>query len=1205
MSADALPYAEPPLRWSDRRVERMLGTLVGVLLLFVGAMLVVVIGRAWPSFAHNGLSWFGAGGSVDHQIRSIFLSGDVGGAYDYTFHAWPLLWSTLLITGGAVLLAFVCSLFVAVFAVEFAPGWMRAVLDPVIRLLASVPSVIYGLLGVLVLVPFIGNHVIGEHQKASVAYVVSLSGYSLLAAILVLSVMIAPLMVAIFSDGLRSVPPGWLEGSLALGVNRWRTFWKIAVRTARPAFVAGTVLATARALGEAVMLAMVSGSVGFAPNPADGLIFLFEPSRPLAATILANSDELQLAADARDAVRDRRGAARLRGAAVARRLGRKAAAEALRGAGMSALASPPRLGGARRDAVESSASWRLTDRAGLAICWALGLLFCAITAAIVIFLLIQGIRYVRPALLVTHPSAGFGEADSGGFLDPLIGTLLVALIGIAIALPLGVATAVWLSEYGRPFGFARVAESAVEMLAGTPSIVLALFGTLIFSSPALGFLSRTSGDVVFGRSFFAAGAMLSFVALPLIVTATREGLQAIPSHVREASYAVGKTKAATIRRILLPSARPNVVTGTMLGIGRIIGDTSIIVVLLGATLTMNGVGGTPLLSALRGTGSTLTSYVYDNSPTGRGQPTDEGIRGCVRAARDRARAQPRRRGRPTPRKEERMEYLTPLPVRRLALDEEAGVVLDEPRRDRLASVDVDTYDDPPSAFVSAPRRRVAPASFAIERMTVEQLSIAYAGKPAVREVSLPIRQGEVLALIGPSGCGKTTLLRSLNRLTELTRTASLSGRVTLDGSDIATLEPTSLRRRVTMVFQQPNPFPMSVFDNVAYVLREQGSRRPKKRELRRAVQDALQRAGLWDEVSGNLDHPALRLSGGQQQRLCIARALAAQPEVLLLDEPCSALDPRSTEMIEELIVKLRDEVAIVIVTHNLQQAFRVADHVAFMYLGELVEYGPASAVFRTPSRAAHEGLHQRCVRLGAWWPARCIAAVLGGGLAGCATTQQQSARARVVARRVLATQRPLHVRETDRQIGVLGTALVRGHGRSAIVVRLRNSGPAPVSDLPLALSVRVGGGRVVALNRRAGLPYFQTHAPALAAGATVAWVFTTHARVPHGALVVRVGRPSRASQTATLRTLPRTDVALLPSARGLRSVRATIANRSGVPQYALEVYAVARRGRRIVAAGRALVAHLGSDGRTTVRIPLIGDARGATVRVMAPPTLFS
>jgi phosphate transport system ATP-binding protein len=151
-----------------------------------------------------------------------------------------------------------------------------------------------------------------------------------------------------------------------------------------------------------------------------------------------------------------------------------------------------------------------------------------------------------------------------------------------------------------------------------------------------------------------------------------------------------------------------------------------------------------------------------------------------------------------------------------------------------------------------------------------------------------------------------------------------------------------------MVFQQPNPFPMSIFDNVAYVLREQASRRPRRSSLRAAVNDALARAGLLEEVAGNLDHPALRLSGGQQQRLCIARALAANPEVLLLDEPCSALDPHSTRVIEDLIVRLREEVAVVIVTHNLQQASRIADHVAFMYLGEMVEYGTAKTMFERP-----------------------------------------------------------------------------------------------------------------------------------------------------------------------------------------------------------------------------------------------------------------
>ncbi len=263
--------------------------------------------------------------------------------------------------------------------------------------------------------------------------------------------------------------------------------------------------------------------------------------------------------------------------------------------------------------------------------------------------------------------------------------------------------------------------------------------------------------------------------------------------------------------------------------------------------------------------------------------------------------------------------------------------------------------DAPPTEVPAPEaggaRRVRPRLQGVgrERMRVDGLTIAYGAKVAVNDVTLPVHQGEVLALIGPSGCGKTTLLRSLNRLVELTPGAARGGRIVLDGDDVDAIEVTRLRRRVSMVFQQPNPFPMSIFDNVAYALREQGSRRVRRSELIGPVRFALERAGLWEEVGDDLDRPALRMSGGQQQRLCIARALAAQPEVLLLDEPCSALDPRSTATIESLILELREQLAVVIVTHNLQQAYRIADRVAFMYLGELVEYGLAEEVFERPA----------------------------------------------------------------------------------------------------------------------------------------------------------------------------------------------------------------------------------------------------------------
>ena len=241
----------------------------------------------------------------------------------------------------------------------------------------------------------------------------------------------------------------------------------------------------------------------------------------------------------------------------------------------------------------------------------------------------------------------------------------------------------------------------------------------------------------------------------------------------------------------------------------------------------------------------------------------------------------------------------------------------------------------------------------LERMRTEELRIAYGEKLAVNQVSLPVRQGEVLALIGPSGCGKTTLLRSLNRLVELTPTAARGGRILLDGEDVDRFEVTELRRRVGHGLPAAQPVPDEHLRQRRLRAARAGlAEALAARAASRRSTEALHRAGLCDEVKDNLDHPALRLSGGQQQRLCIARALAARPEVLLLDEPCSALDPLSTAMIEELILGCASEVAVVIVTHNLQQAQRVADHVAFMYLGELVEYGDGRAGLRRAARAS-------------------------------------------------------------------------------------------------------------------------------------------------------------------------------------------------------------------------------------------------------------
>jgi phosphate transport system permease protein len=271
---------------ADQRAERTLGALAVAVLLLIVLMVATVVINAWPSFSANGLRWFGSGGDVVTQFRAMQGGTPLPGHSLLYFRAWPLIWGTLVTTVLAVGIALVFSTLAAIFLTEFAPRPMRRVLEPVVRLLAGVPSVVYGLAGILAIAPWINAHLISNARKHSVAYVVQLNGADLMTATLILTIMILPIMVAISSGALASVPVSWREGSAALGVNRWRTIWRVSLRTARPAIAAATVLATARALGEAIMLAMVSGGRPFAANPLDGVTFLFEPVQPLAATIL-------------------------------------------------------------------------------------------------------------------------------------------------------------------------------------------------------------------------------------------------------------------------------------------------------------------------------------------------------------------------------------------------------------------------------------------------------------------------------------------------------------------------------------------------------------------------------------------------------------------------------------------------------------------------------------------------------------------------------------------------------------------------------------------------------------------------------------------------------------------------------------------------------------------------------------------------------
>ncbi len=256
----------------------------------------------------------------------------------------------------------------------------------------------------------------------------------------------------------------------------------------------------------------------------------------------------------------------------------------------------------------------------------------------------------------------------------------------------------------------------------------------------------------------------------------------------------------------------------------------------------------------------------------------------------------------------------------------------------------------PSVTVTLREAQAQSPSGGPVKMQIENLNFFYGSKQALTGINLEVAANRVTALIGPSGCGKSTLLRAMNRMHETVRHARVEGRIELDGENIFALDVTRLRRRVGMVFQRANPFPKSIFDNVAYGLRINGY----QGSLDEHVEHSLQRAALWDEVKDQLHKSAYALSGGQQQRLCIARALAVNPEVLLLDEPCSALDPISTAKIEELLFQLKSDWTLVIVTHNMQQAARVSDFTAFVLNGQVIEFNPTPQLFTTPSDSRTE-----------------------------------------------------------------------------------------------------------------------------------------------------------------------------------------------------------------------------------------------------------
>ena len=482
--------------------------------------------------------------------------------------------------------------------------------------------------------------------------------------------------------------------------------------------------------------------------------------------------------------------------------------------------------------------------------------------------------------------------SDGGLLNPIIGSLILTILAVLIGTPVGMLAGTYMAEYGRHDKLSSVVRFINDILLSAPSIVVGLFIYEVMVAP-MGHFSGLAGAVA-----------LAVIVIPVVVRTTEDMLMLVPDQLREAAASIGMPRAFIIMRVCYRAAKAGMITGVLLAIARISGET--------APLLFTALNNQFWSTNLNAPMASLPTVIFQFALS----PYKEWQKLAWTGA-----------------------LIITLTV--LALSIVA----------RALSASEKTVMNVASASVAVPSVTHAPVSTVglAEKVSIRNLDFYYGTSKALKGISLPLYENKVTAFIGPSGCGKSTLLRVLNRMYDLYPNQRAEGDVLFDGEDI--LSPKQdlnlLRARIGMVFQKPTPFPMSIYENIAFGIRLY-EKLPRS-ELDRRVETSLRRAALWDEVKDKLSANGLSLSGGQQQRLCIARTVAVQPEVILFDEPCSALDPISTAKIEELIDELKEDYTIVIVTHNMQQAARVSDFTAFMYLGELIEFDTTSKMFTAPS----------------------------------------------------------------------------------------------------------------------------------------------------------------------------------------------------------------------------------------------------------------
>ena len=485
----------------------------------------------------------------------------------------------------------------------------------------------------------------------------------------------------------------------------------------------------------------------------------------------------------------------------------------------------------------------------------------------------------------------------GGLANALAGSGLLILWATVFGTPLGILAGIYLAEYGRKSVLAEIIRFINDILLSAPSIVVGLFVYTIVVAQ----MQHFSG--------WAGVIALALLQVPIVIRTTENMLKLVPDSLREAAYALGTPKWKMISAITLKASVSGIMTGILLAIARIAGETAPLLF----TALSNQFWSTDMMQPIANL--PVTIFKFAMSPFAEWQQLAWAgvliITLCV-----------------------------------LLLNILARVIF--AKKTRLIFCGAAT------AALNEEEIEMSMVNTAPGKISVRNLNFYYGKFHALKNINLDITKNQVTAFIGPSGCGKSTLLRTFNKMFELYPEQRAEGEILLDGDNILTntQDIALLRAKVGMVFQKPTPFPMSIYDNIAFGVRlfEKLSRA----DMDERVQWALTKAALWNETKDKLHQSGYSLSGGQQQRLCIARGIAIRPEVLLLDEPCSALDPISTGRIEELITELKQDYTVVIVTHNMQQAARCSDHTAFMYLGELIEFSNTDDLFTKPAKKQTE-----------------------------------------------------------------------------------------------------------------------------------------------------------------------------------------------------------------------------------------------------------